>query len=145
MTVMASTWLDGFGDWAWPGGPNPAVDVGPATWVPSTPLMAVEAAPLHPRVAAPRTSTLPRPVRLARLVLLLAVAGATFALSNRFIFARTVPPSRAATTPLLLPAVLTNPFATTPALPAHETAGAPETPAAVPVVLTRYAAGGEVA
>ncbi|HLW95620.1 MAG TPA: alpha/beta hydrolase-fold protein [Solirubrobacteraceae bacterium] len=143
---MASTWLDGFGDWAWPGGPNPAVDVGPATWVPSTPLMAVEAAPLHPRVAAPRVSTLPRPLRLARLVLLLAVAGATFALSNRFIFSRTVPASHAVTTPLLLPAVLTNPFSTAPALPAHETASVPEAPApAVPVVLTRYSAGGEVA
>ena len=146
MTVMASTWLDGFGDWAWPGGPNPAVEVGPAAWVPSTPLMAVEAAPLHPRVAAPRASTLPRPLRVARLVLLLAVAGATFALSNRFIFARTVPPSRAVTTPLLLPAVLTNPFSTAPALPAHETASSPEAPApAVPVVLARYSAGGEVA
>ncbi|HEX4034545.1 MAG TPA: alpha/beta hydrolase-fold protein [Solirubrobacteraceae bacterium] len=142
---MASTWLDGFGDWAWPGGPKPAVEIGPAAWVPATPLVAVEAAPLHPRVVAPRASTLPRPLRLARLALLLAVAGATFALSNRFIFTHSVAAGHPVSTPLLLPAVLTSPFETTPALPAHETAGYPASALPVPVVLQRYAGGGEVA
>jgi S-formylglutathione hydrolase FrmB len=145
MTPMASTWLDGFGDWAWPGGSKPAVEIGPAAWVPSTPLLAVEAPPLHPRVVAPRASTLPRPLRLARLLLLLAVAGATFALSNRFIFTRTAATGHPVSTPLLLPAVLTNPFETAPALPAHETASSPRDALPVPVVLHRYAGGGEVA
>ena len=120
--------------------------------------MAIEASPLPARVAQPRSSALPRPLRLARLVLLLAVAGATFALSNRFVFARHVPPPRTAVTSLRLPATLRDPFASTlalpahetvastPAVPAHETASAPPaTPLPVPVALDRYSAGGEVA
>lgn len=142
---MASTWLDGFGDWAWPG-PRPAVEIGPAAWVPSTPLMAVEASALPARVARPRSSSLRRPLRLARLLLLLVVAGATFALSSRFVFAHSVPPPPTALTSLRLPATLSNPFATTPAPPEHLTASAPPAaPLPVPVALRRYSAGGEIA
>ena len=35
--ISAPTWLEGFGDWAWPG-LGPAVEVGPAPWVPALPV-----------------------------------------------------------------------------------------------------------
>jgi enterochelin esterase-like enzyme len=77
MAVMPSTWLDGLGDWAWPGTSAPALEAVPAAWVPVRPLPAPRpvAAPVRPRA-------LPRPLRLARLALLLAVGAATFLLSG---------------------------------------------------------------
>ena len=78
----SATWLDGFGEWSWPGlTPAAAVaDVGPAAWVPSLPLR-VEA-PVRRAPAARTARPLPRPLRLARLVVLAVLAGATFVLSS---------------------------------------------------------------
>jgi S-formylglutathione hydrolase FrmB len=77
-TVGATTWLEGFGEWAWPGQttPAPAVELGPAGWVPLLPR------PLERPIAPPRRRTLARPLRLARLVLLIAVAAATYVVSS---------------------------------------------------------------
>jgi S-formylglutathione hydrolase FrmB len=78
----APSWLEGTPDWAWPGlkPAVAAVEVGPAAWVPALPR--VERPPA--RVVAPRARprTLPRPLRLARLVLLIAVAAGTFVISS---------------------------------------------------------------
>src|SRR5579862_2996850 len=77
MVVMATTWLDGLGDWTWPGS-APAIELTPAAWVPALPLPVV-----LPRAPAPaRARTLPRALRLARLVALLAIGAATFVLSS---------------------------------------------------------------
>ncbi len=70
-----STWLDGLGEWAWPGS-TPALELAPAAWVPAAPL------PLPRPVAAPRPRSIPRPLRLARLVALLAIGAATFVASS---------------------------------------------------------------
>jgi S-formylglutathione hydrolase FrmB len=76
--ISAPTWLEGFGEWAWPG-LKPVVEVGPAPWVPTLPVR-VEPPAVRLPIARPRT--LPRPLRLARLVVLLAVGGATLALAG---------------------------------------------------------------
>jgi S-formylglutathione hydrolase FrmB len=73
MAARDGTWLDGLGDWSWPGGPHPAVEAAPATWVPRLPLPAAPA-PLVPA----RRRALPRRLRLARLVALLAIAAGAF-------------------------------------------------------------------
>ncbi len=74
---MPATWLDGLGDWAWPGSSAPAVEAVPAAWVPVRPLPAPRA------VAAPaRPHALPRPLRLARLVALLAIGAGTYLLGS---------------------------------------------------------------
>ena len=74
--TRSATWLDGLGEWSWPGA-TPAVELAPAAWVPAAPV-------LRPHVARPqqRRQTLPRPLRLARLAVLLAAAGATFVISS---------------------------------------------------------------
>jgi S-formylglutathione hydrolase FrmB len=107
--IGAPTWLDGFGEWSWPG-LKPAVEVSPAAWVPALPRIAVESPAAAARVALPRRSTLPRPLRLARLALLLAVAGATVVVS-RTVLARPVPRQAVAVAPPNFADVLTNPFA----------------------------------
>lgn len=112
---------------------KPAVELTPAAWVPAMPRIAVEgpALPALPaRVARPRAATLPRPLRLARLVLLLAVAGATFVVS-RSVLARPLPHAGAAavTTPRFT-AALRDPFARP-----QETAAAPPLRAALPAPL----------
>jgi S-formylglutathione hydrolase FrmB len=77
MEVMPTTWLDGLGDWSWPGS-APALELTPAAWVPALPL------PVALPRAAPRARprSLPRALRLARLVALLAIGAATFVLSS---------------------------------------------------------------
>jgi S-formylglutathione hydrolase FrmB len=77
------TWLDGLGEWSWPGVRTPAVEIVPATWVPAIPVP-VPAPVGPPAVARPgaHRRTLPRPVRVARLVLLLAIGATTFVLSR---------------------------------------------------------------
>src|ERR1700681_2255542 len=74
----APTWLEGFGDWAWPG-VRPAVEIAPASWVPALPGRIEQPAV---RLRVERRRTLPRPLRLARFALLLAVAGGTFVVSS---------------------------------------------------------------
>lgn len=107
--ISAPTWLDGFGEWSWPG-LKPAVELSPAAWVPALPRIAVEAPPASARVAPPRRGTLPRPLRLARLVLLLAVAGATFVVS-RTVLARPLLRLAVAVAPPRFADGLRNPFA----------------------------------
>ena len=114
----APTWLDGFGDWAWPG-LKPAVEIGPAPWVPALP-QRIEAPAVRLRVE--RRRRLPRPLRLARFALLLAVAGGTFVISSGI--ARSGHASVATTAPpLRLVVSVTNPFAppSAPAPPAPRT------------------------
>src|ERR1700676_3789450 len=98
------TWLDGFGDWAWPG-LRPAAEMAPAAWVPALP-QRIE--PPVARLRAERPRGLPRPLRLARLALLVAVAGGTFVLSSGL--ARSGPASVTTTQPLRLVVPITNPF-----------------------------------
>src|SRR5579862_4587841 len=78
MTTVGATWLEGLGEWAWPGqaASAPAVELGPAGWVPVLPR------PLERPLARERRRALPRPLRLARLALLLAIAAATFLVSS---------------------------------------------------------------
>jgi enterochelin esterase-like enzyme len=120
--ISAASWLDGTPEWAWPGR-KPALAVAepaPAAWVPSLPAMAalpvrVER-PVSARVARPRPQALPRPLRLARLALLIAVAGGTFALSSGVL----AHPARAGVADVArerFDATLASPFAT-PAAPA---------------------------
>jgi S-formylglutathione hydrolase FrmB len=77
------TWLDGLGEWAWPGSPAAALELAPASWVPALPLRI--AAPVLPLPARARRRPLPRPLRLVRLVVLLAVGTGTFLLSGNVV------------------------------------------------------------
>ena len=77
MVVMATTWLDGLGEWTWPGS-APALELTPAAWVPALPLPVALPRP----AAAARPRALPRALRLARLVALLAIGAATFVVSS---------------------------------------------------------------
>ena len=79
-TRGGGAWLDSPGDWAWPGRGGSMAPLGPAAWVPALPL--VDAPPAAPPAVRRRRHTLPRALRLARLVLLLFVAGATFVVSS---------------------------------------------------------------
>jgi S-formylglutathione hydrolase FrmB len=155
--IGAPTWLDGFGEWSWPG-LKPAVELSPAAWVPALPRIAVEAPAGAVRVVAPRASTLPRPLRLARLVLLLAVAGATFVVS-RSVLARPAPGETVALAPPQFADGLTSPFAASggdvaaaPAnvagastLTAAPTVALPPPPLPEPVAVSTDAAGSTIA
>ena len=90
MEVMPTTWLDGLGDWTWPGS-APALEVTPAAWVPALPLPL----PLPRRVAPARSRALPRTLRLARLVALLAIGAGTFVVSSGVTHSGAVPVSAA--------------------------------------------------
>jgi S-formylglutathione hydrolase FrmB len=79
--IRTPTWLDGLGEWSWPGAASAVVELAPATWVPTLPLRAEPAGTVPLRQPA-RRQTLPRPLRLARLVLLVAVGATTFAISS---------------------------------------------------------------
>jgi S-formylglutathione hydrolase FrmB len=143
------TWLDGFGDWAWPG-LMPAAELAPAAWVPALPLR-IE--PPVARLHAERPRGLPRPLRLARLALLVAVAGGTFVVSNGL--ARSGQPFVTTPQPLRLAGSLTNPFAVPSALAAGSVrpattalgglAPALPTPLPAPVTLSTDAAGSRIA
>jgi S-formylglutathione hydrolase FrmB len=140
--ITAPTWLDGLGDWAWPG-LKPAAEIAPASWVPTLPLR-IEVPAVAVRVAR-RRSTLPRALRLARLALLLAVAGATFVLSSGLVFAGRE--SLAAPAPVSFAATLTTPFAPPSTIAARAGArSAPVVaPAPTPVTISRDGAGSAVA
>src|SRR5580658_9265944 len=73
MTARSGTWLDGLGEWAWPGTARPAVEVAPASWVPALPLPVA-----LPRALPVRRRRLPRWLRFARLLALLALAAGAF-------------------------------------------------------------------
>jgi len=155
--IGAPTWLDGFGEWSWPG-LKPAVEVSPAAWVPALPRIAVEAPAGAVRVVAPRRSTLPRPLRLARLVLLIAVAAGTFVVS-RTVLARPAAGQSVALTPPRFADELANPFAPSrtdvagapvkaagaSTLTAAPSVALPPPPLPDPVVLSTDAAGSKVA
>ena len=157
--ISAPTWLEGFGDWAWPG-LGPAVEVGPAPWVPVLPVRIeppVVRLPLerpHPLGHSPSRGagrrTLSRPLRLARLAVLIAVGGGTLALASGV---TSSPHATALTTsaPPLTLSSITHPFAVsrTPATPAPRAANVapprPLAPLPAPVILTSDAAGSAVA
>jgi len=147
-TRGGGTWLDGLGEWSWPGGAPQAAPVGPAAWVPSRPLID---APVPSPPPAARRQTLPRPLRLARLVLLLAVAGATFVLSSGVWRPFTGTAVAAPVTPLRFDAALSSPFAAPAALLAdaltHARPLAAVPPVALPeaVPLSTDAAGSTIA
>jgi len=141
------SWLEGTPDWAWPG-LQPAVEVGPAAWVPVLPARVELPAA---RVARPRPRTLPRPLRLARLALLLAVAAATFLVSSGV--ASSGGASRVATVPepLRLDAALVSPFVSPAVALANQVARAAPALATLrvalpaPVVVSTDAAGSAIA
>ena len=71
-SVRAQPWLDGLGEWSWPGsGPAAAVEVGPPAWVPSVPAATATAAPGAP--------ALPAPWQRARRLLIAALLSALLA------------------------------------------------------------------
>jgi S-formylglutathione hydrolase FrmB len=79
----ASIWLESTAsDWAWPSLTPAAEAAAPAAWVPSLPRPRLTHAPAARAAARPRPRSLPRPLRLARLALLVALAAATFELSS---------------------------------------------------------------
>jgi S-formylglutathione hydrolase FrmB len=139
------TWLDGFGDWAWPG-LRPAAELAPAAWVPALP-QRIE--PPVARLRAERSRGLPRALRLARLALLIAVAGGTFVLTSGL--TRSGQPTIATTQPLPLVVSLTNPFAPPSALAAQSARHATAAPAVrssalpSPVSVSIDAAGSRIA
>ncbi len=94
----SSTWLDGLGDWTWPGS-APALELTPAAWVPVLPLPVALPRPVAPA----RSRTLPRALRLARLAALLAIGAATFVLSSGIHAAPSRCPARAAPARASLP------------------------------------------
>lgn len=106
MAARSGTWLDGLGDWAWPGSARPAVDVVPAAWVPTLPL---PAAP--PRALPVRQRGLPRWLRLARLVVLLAIAAGAFE-AGTLLWQRPATATRLPLAALTAPGL--DPFATAP-------------------------------
>jgi S-formylglutathione hydrolase FrmB len=146
--ISAPTWLEGFGEWAWPG-LKPVVEVGPAPWVPTLPRRIEPPAVRLPRE---RPRTLPRPLRLARLAVLVAVAGATLAFGSGL--ARSSYASVATITTTTAPARLafssiTHPFAV-PGTRATRTAVAerpvpPPVPLPEPVTISSDAAGSSIA
>jgi S-formylglutathione hydrolase FrmB len=141
-----SNWLEGSPDWAWPG-LKPAVELGPAAWVPALPVrIELPAA----RVAVrPRPRTLPRPLRLARLALLVALAAGTFVVSSGI--AQSGPAVFVSFAPVRLDAALASPFASPATLLAdavdHVTPAfavlAPALPA--PVTISTDSAGATIA
>ena len=145
-SIGAPEWLDGFGEWSWPG-LKPAVELTPASWVPALPLrVEAPAIPVGLRVARPRPRPLPRALRLARLVVLLAVAAATFALSSHLLAPAAVGPA-ATVGPLRFAQTLTSPIAASQVArsAAAATVGLPAPPLPRPVTVSVDAAGGTIA
>jgi len=147
---MASDWLDGFGDWSWPSW-RPAVEHSPAAWVPAMPRVALEAPGVAAGVALParrpvaRRETLPRPLRLARLVLLLAAAAATF-FASRTVLAHPLPRVDVTVAPPRFAAGLRDPFPREQSADARAaTRGLPAPPPPTPVTIATDAAGSRVA
>jgi len=152
-SIGSSSWLEGTPEWAWPGR-RPAVELTPAAWVPVLPALSagIELAPLPrvaarvavPRVAArPRTRSLPRPLRLARLALLIAVAVATFVITTRLAHSR--PASVEGFASVRFDDALSSPFAPAATVDADTTAHsapalgelAPQLPEPVPIATER--------
>jgi S-formylglutathione hydrolase FrmB len=142
--ISASSWLEGSPEWAWPGR-KPAVELGPASWVPSRPAR-IERPAARP---AARPRTLPRPLRLARLALLLALATGTFVVSSGLELSGAG--ASGPLVPVRLDVALTSPFtppatlladAVTHATPAFDVL-APALPA--PVTISSDSAGSQVA
>jgi S-formylglutathione hydrolase FrmB len=147
--ISAPTWLEGFGEWAWPGLKPVAVEVGPAPWVPVLPLR-IE----PPAVRAPRERprTLPRPLRLARFAVLVAVAGTTLALGTGLTRSSDASVAAIGTTtapPRLAFSSITHPFGA-PVTRAARTAAvartvSPPAPPPEPVTVSSDAAGSAIA
>jgi enterochelin esterase-like enzyme len=117
MDVMRrETWLDGLGEWSWPRTVAPAVELVPAAWVPAMPVAVAAPLPAR-RLPAPsaRRAPLPRPLRLARLVLLLVAGAATFTISSGVLRGGSAPVVAGSAVPVRLPAPLAEPFARLPA------------------------------
>ena len=125
--ISTPTWLEGFGEWAWPGlKPVVVAEVGPAPWVPTLPRRIEPPAVRLPRA---RPQTLPRPLRLARLAVLIAVAAATLVLGSGLARSH---PSAATTAPARLAfGSITQPFAV-PATRAMRTVAPPAPPPVPP-------------
>ena len=140
--ISAPTWLEGFGEWAWPGLKPVAVEVGPAPWVPALPRRIEPPALRLPRE---RPRTLPRPLRLARLAVLVAVAGATLALASGIARSSQASGGAITTAPARLAfASITHPFAV-PATRAVERPVPPPAPVPEPVTISSDSAGSAIA
>ena len=125
--ALKETWLDGLGEWSWPGSPAAAVELGPASWVPVVPLRIP--APALPLPARARQRPLPRPLRLARLVALLAVGTGTFLLSSNAVHRGAAPVTAPA--PGTAPVTLGGPLGEAFAAPFAAARGATAAPAAL--------------
>jgi S-formylglutathione hydrolase FrmB len=138
-----STWMDGFGEWSWPG-LKPAVEVGPAAWVPALPRIEAPAVVVR---RAPRAKQLPRPIRLARLVLLMAVASGTFVISSGVGRSGAVAEPRSAPLALSLGQPLAGVGVPETVAAGRTVAGAPGVPAAklpIPQTISSDSAGASV-
>jgi S-formylglutathione hydrolase FrmB len=150
--IGAPTWLEGFGDWAWPG-LKPAVEIGPAPWVPALPRRIEPPAvrlPLARPLPLGQRRTLPRSLRLARLAVLIAVGAGTLAFGSGLAGSPHAIVSTTVAAPLTL-SPITDPFAVAPtrATPAPRLAEAalvgPELPLPAPVIVSSDAAGSAIA
>jgi S-formylglutathione hydrolase FrmB len=140
--ISAPTWLEGFGEWAWPGLKPVVVEGGPAPWVPTLPRRIEPPAVRLPRE---RPRTLPRALRLARLAVLVAVAGATLALASGLARSAHASVATIPTAPALAFASITHPFALPPTRAARTAAAERAAALPEPVTISSDAAGSAIA
>jgi enterochelin esterase-like enzyme len=149
IAIGASPWLDGLGDWSWPGLSRAAAELAPAPWVPAFPRSREVPAVRRPvrRIARSRPR---RRVQVARLGLVTLAAATSFTVGSAFA-PHSAPATRTSATPAALPIASVSPFAGIAATLAAETsgaqlsAGALATPLPSPVLVSTDAAGSSIA
>jgi enterochelin esterase-like enzyme len=146
----ASPWLDGLGDWSWPGLSRAVAELAPAPWVPALPRLREVPAVRVPvrRIAGTRPR---RRVQIARVGLVTIAAATSFTVGSAFA-PHAGPAPQALTAPAAaVPIASVSPFAGVAATLAAETsgaqlsAGALATPLPSPVLLSTDAAGSSIA
>lgn len=150
IATAASPWLDGLGDWSWPGVSRAAGELAPAPWIPALPRAREVPAARAPvrRIARVRTR---RRVHVARLGLLTLAAAASFTVGTAFaphapfhslaVAAAPAPPSILSVSPLAGAAATL----AAEVSGAQLSAGALATALPAPVLLSTDAAGSSIA
>jgi enterochelin esterase-like enzyme len=121
--ARAHTWLEGAGDWTWPGQGGAAAELLPPPWVPAFPRR-VESAVAEP-LARGRRSGIGRRLLIGVLLLSLAVVSATLALNGQLGVERLLGVHPAAQPPPVLASAATAPPQPLPtlAVKSHDAAG----------------------
>jgi enterochelin esterase-like enzyme len=150
IATASSPWLDGLGDWSWPGLSRSAGELAPAPWIPAFPRAREVPAVRAPvqRIARTRAR---RRVQVARLGALTLAAATSFTVGTAFA-PHAAPHTQGATAAPAPSSILSvSPFAGAAATLAAEvsgaqlSAGALATPLPSPVVLSSDAAGSSIA